>query len=165
MTRKLPDGLPRGFYGAFYTGTRPGVQGLFNKAVRFWDNGPYSHCEAVFSDGAAGSSSLIDGGVRFKDIDFSNGNWDLFLLPFWLEAASREWFQFHADRKTKYDLPGNLRFILDPMDPGEGRFNCSAAFGASLGLAESWRFTPNTLGAVCRSRQLWTPRLDMLVTA
>lgn len=154
--------LQPGFYGAFYKGTRPGAQGLFNVAVRWWDNGPYSHAEAVFSDGVAASSSLIDGGVRFKDgIDFGNGHWDLFPLPFWLEAQSRLWFD--ANLGAKYDLIGNARFVFDFLSHSNGHFNCSAALGASLGLAEAWRFTPNTLAAVCRTHRIWTTPVGPVV--
>ena len=50
---------------AFYKGTRPGWQGIYSRAVRVIDRGPYSHCELVFSDGLSASASYIDGGVRF----------------------------------------------------------------------------------------------------
>ena len=58
---------------AFYKGTRSGLSGLFNRLVRWWTRGPYSHCEVVFTDEPSkdggvlcGSSSKLDGGVRLK---------------------------------------------------------------------------------------------------
>ncbi len=36
---------------ASYTGTRPGLQGLANRAIRFRLGGPYSHTELVFEPG------------------------------------------------------------------------------------------------------------------
>ena len=51
---------------AFYKGTRPGLQGIYSRAVRAIDRGPYSHCELVFSDGLSASASYIDGGVRLS---------------------------------------------------------------------------------------------------
>ena len=51
---------------AFYKATRPGWQGIYSRAVRWIDRGPYSHAELVFSDGLSASASYIDGGVRLK---------------------------------------------------------------------------------------------------
>ena len=38
---------------AFYKATRPALQGLYSRAVRFIERGPYSHCELAFGDGMA----------------------------------------------------------------------------------------------------------------
>ena len=74
---------------AFYKATRPGLQGLYSRAARAVDRGPYSHCELVFSDGLSGSASYIDGGVRLKRIDFDPEHWDFIELPAHLEPAAR----------------------------------------------------------------------------
>lgn len=66
---------------AFYKATRPGWQGIYSRAVRVIDRGPYSHCELVFSDGMSGSASYIDGGVRLKRIDYDPAHWDFVELP------------------------------------------------------------------------------------
>lgn len=42
---------------AFYKATRPGLQGIYSRAVRWIDRGPYSHSEPVFSDGLSASAS------------------------------------------------------------------------------------------------------------
>lgn len=55
---------------AFYKGTRPCLQGLYNIAVRAVTKGVYSHCELLFSDDQCASASFIDNGVRFKIISF-----------------------------------------------------------------------------------------------
>lgn len=48
---------------AFYKSTRPGWTGLYNRIIRWWERGDYSHCELIFSDGlAASSSSHLVGG-------------------------------------------------------------------------------------------------------
>ena len=69
---------------AFYKATRPGLQGIYSRAVRWIDRGPYSHCELVV-DGVAYSSSLMDGGVRGKVIQFKPEHWDFIDLP-WADA-------------------------------------------------------------------------------
>lgn len=52
---------------------------LFNATVRAWTKSEYSHCELVV-DGWCYSSSLMDGGVRRKKIDLTDGKWDLYDL-------------------------------------------------------------------------------------
>jgi len=126
---------------AFYKGTRPGADGLYNRGVRFWCQGPYSHCELVFSDGMAASASFMDGGVRFKAITFDPANWDLLELPRANEAAARTWFTEHLG--AGYDIVGNLRFIVSPLPDDPAKFFCSEAVLAALGFAEPWRFCPN----------------------
>lgn len=131
---------------AFYRGTRPGLQGLYSRAVRWIDRGPYSHCELVFSDGMCGSASYIDGGVRLKRIDFDPAHWDFLDLPDELEGYARDWFECNAG--APYDLMGNARFVLPWLnDSGAGWF-CSEAMAAALKIKEPWRFGPNGLAAL-----------------
>lgn len=126
---------------AFYKGTRPGITGIYNRLVRFWCQGPYSHCELVFSDGMAASASFADGGVRFKRINFDPANWDLIELPGADEAAARAWFE--QRQGTGYDLIGNLRFVIAPLPDNKQRYFCSEAVLAALGVENPWRFCPN----------------------
>jgi len=128
------------FQGAFYKGTRPGIQGLYNRLVRWIDRGPYSHCELIFSDGLAASASWMDGGVRFKVIDFDPEHWDFIDLPPDKEAAAREWFMGHLG--DGYDLLGNLRFLFGWIRESADRWFCSEAFAASLGMGDPWRHGP-----------------------
>lgn len=131
---------------ALYKGTRPGLAGYYNRLVRWYEPGDYSHCELIFSDGMAASSSFADGGVRFKAIEFSPEKWDFIDLPEELEAPARAWFTTH--KGEKYDLRGNIRFALDFMAQDDHKWFCSEALAASLGMAEPWRFGPNTLARV-----------------
>ena len=133
---------------AFYKATRPGLQGLYSRAVRWIDRGAYSHCELVFSDGLSGSASYIDGGVRLKRIDYDTERWDFVALPDSLEPAARAWFELHHGEP--YDLLGNLRFVFFMVREGRGWF-CSEAMAAALGMREPWRFGPNGLTALLRS--------------
>lgn len=134
------------FYAAFYKGTRPGLAGIYNRGVRWWEPGKYSHCELVFSDGLSASSSYIDDGVRFKRIVFNHDNWDFIELPAHLERAAYMWFTKHIGEG--YDLVGNLRFLFDFMRNRNGKWFCSEALGESLGMVEPWRLGPNGLAAV-----------------
>lgn len=131
---------------AFYKGTRPGLQGIYSRAVRWIDRGPYSHAELVFSDGLSASASYIDGGVRLKRIDYNPAHWDLIDLPQSLEPYARAWFESRLG--APYDLMGNVRFVLPWLADSERGWFCSEALAAALGWAEPWRFGPNGLAAL-----------------
>lgn len=138
---------------AFYKGTRPGFQGIFNRLVRWWTNGPYSHCEMVIKTLPCGlslcaSSSFIDGGVRFKYIRLHPDNWDLIKInanP--VEVA--KWFELR--KGAGYDTLGLFRFIGQRGDGHKDKYLCSESCGGSLGIVEPWRLDPNTLAAILLS--------------
>ncbi len=134
---------------AFYKATRPGLQGIYSRAVRWIDRGPYSHSELVFSDGLSASASWMDGGVRFKRIDYDPERWDFVTLPDSLEPQARAWFAEHDGRS--YDLIGNLSFLFPLIPHSKRKWFCSEAIAAALGWAEPWRFGPNGLSALLRS--------------
>lgn len=134
---------------AFYRGTRPGLQGVYSRAVRAIDRGPYSHCELVFSDGISASASWMDGGVRFKRIDYDPARWDFLLLPPELEGYARDWFEFNAG--APYDLMGNVRFVLPWLADTERGWFCSEALGAALRWREPWRYGPNGAAALVKT--------------
>ena len=136
-------------YAAYYKATRPGWQGIYSRAVRVIDRGPYSHCELVFSDGLSGSASCIDGGVRFKRIAYDPAHWDFMALPDELEPYARDWFERNAG--APYDLMGNVRFVLPWVRDSETGWFCSEAFGAALRWREPWRYGPNGAAALVRT--------------
>lgn len=126
---------------ALYKGTRPGLQGLYSRAARFVDRGPYSHVELIFSDGMSASASYIDGGVRLKRIDYDPEHWDIVNLVGFDEQDARDWFE--ARLGEGYDLWGNLRFIFGWVHDDDSRWFCSEALMAALRFPEPWRFGPN----------------------
>lgn len=136
---------------AFYRGTRPGIAGIYSVAVRAWTRSPYSHAEIVFSDGIAASSSFLDGGVRFKRIDFDPAHWD-FVDIAGDEAAVRQWFADHEGRA--YDLIGNLGFIVGFIRDGSDKWSCAESIADALGYPEAWRFSPAILHAVVSNQTL-----------
>lgn len=144
-----------GMFGMmFYKGTRPGIPGIYNRIVRAWDKGPFSHMEVVFSDGMAASSSFEDRGVRFKEIKFSNDRWEFVQLPTSLESMARQYFVDRAG-KVKYDLLGNLHFIVGFISESKNKEFCSESGAASIGLQEPWRYTPNSLHRVVQRLSQW----------
>lgn len=136
---------------AFYRGTRPGLAGVYNRLVRWWTRSPYSHCELIFSTGWSGSSSFMDGGVRLKVIDYDPDRWDFIDLPVELEPAAFEWFLKH--RGEKYDLMGNVHFIVMVVKHNLIKWSCGESIADALGIAESWRYYPGTLASTLRFLQ------------
>ena len=134
---------------ALYKGTRPGWQGLYSRAARLVDRGPYSHAELVFSDGMSASASFIDGGVRFKKIDYDPAHWD-FVDVAGDEGAATAWFIEHNG--ASYDLIGNLSFLCPLIPHSVRKWFCSEAIAAALGVPEPHRLGPNGLAAVLRYR-------------
>lgn len=133
---------------AFYKGTRPGLVGVYNRLVRAVDGGPYSHAELVFSDGLAASSSFMDGGVRFKQIEFDPAKWDFADLDprRFDEGMARLWFIEHEG--TPYDLAGNLKFVWHWWPASEWRYFCTSAMAAALSLPpleKPWWYGPRKL--------------------
>lgn len=139
---------------AFYKATRPGLKGLYNRFVRWWERGPYSHCELVFPDGMSASSSFEDGGVRFKRIEYDPAKWDFIEVPWADGGAARRWFEAHEGKA--YDLLGNVRFLFGPIQDGGDKSFCSEAVLDALcpedvfAIPEGWRFGPNAFAAVLR---------------
>lgn len=135
---------------ALYRGTRSGLQGLFSLLVRLWTRSSYSHVELVFSDGLSASASWVDGGVRFKQIDYSAHpeRWVIFDVP-GDEAYALQWFRERVGKS--YDILGLLGFVW-PARGGRDKWFCSKAFMASLGYSEANRFHPGHLHALFRAR-------------
>lgn len=136
---------------AFYKGTHAGTAGILNRLIRWWTRGIYSHTEAVLqelSDGTCwcGSSSRMDGGVRFKRLALTPSNWDVFEINASADDA-KAWFAAHIGRP--YDLRGILGFVLRTNED-RARYFCSESVAASIGIGEAWRFDPNTLAAALR---------------
>lgn len=137
---------------AFYKATRPGLQGIFSRLVRWWTGGPYSHCELVLEerDGLArcATSSFIDGGVRIKWMQLKPSSWDVVELDR-APAEAREWFFDHLGQG--YDVIGIIGFVWRRRDGHKRRWFCSESIAAALGLGQPWRYCPNTLHALLSS--------------
>lgn len=130
---------------ASYKGTRPGLAGLFNRAVRWWLGGKYSHTELVFSDGVSASSSWLDGGVRYRLITFDPAKWDLIEID-GDEQAARQWFKDHGG--DSFDIVGLFGFVWRRSTHNRARWFCSESVAASLGFPDPYRFDPCSLPCV-----------------
>jgi hypothetical protein len=108
---------------AFYKGKGR----FFDKLIRLWTRGPYSHCELVFSDGQWFSASPREKVARFKRIEPKPGHWDFVDLPMAaeLEALIRQWCEGKAEGR-KYDWLGIICTQIMPFGwQDKGRWFCS----------------------------------------
>lgn len=125
---------------AFYKGRG----NWFNRFIRFWDGGPYSHCELVFSSGVSASASWQDGRqVRSAFINFRPEHWDFIELPAEWEAPARVFLD--KTEGAKYDLVGQVRFFIAPLRGARKGYWCSEWVAAALGFPDPWRYSPNNL--------------------
>lgn len=79
---------------------------IFGALIRAWTRSPYSHCEMAL-DGTGYSSSLMDGGVRAKKIDFNSGHWDLIPVPWINEFAVKDYYD-----ATRHQTYGYMVLVL-----------------------------------------------------
>mgnify|MGYP003403797192 FL=1 len=128
---------------AFYKGTRSGIAGIYSRGVRFITKGKYSHCELIFSDGMSASASFMDGGVRFKRIEYDTAHWDIIDVGSQEEFHARMWFEDHEGEN--YDLLGNLHFIFGFVGDNRHKWSCAEAVAEAMGIPDSWRINPNSL--------------------
>lgn len=140
-------------YVAFYKGrTR-----AFDRAVQWWESGPYSHCELVLADTGNGahlcaSSSMMDGGVRVKEIALAPERWDLLPVPWANADKALDWLDLHDG--CGYDYLGLAGFVWRPYHGEAARYWCSEAVAAMLGLDDPWRYGVNGLaGALLLTTQ------------
>lgn len=134
---------------AFYKGTRPGLESIFNYLTRWWLRGPYSHCEVIFSDGWSASSFFLDGGVRFKYIEYNPDHWDIVEVNH-SEQKARDWFVKH--NKQKYDTFGLLGFVFRIIGGHPKRWVYSEAVMEAFGYQDSWRYDPCVMFSTLKNR-------------
>ena len=148
-------------YLALYHGHRGGT-GWRVWAARFTDGltriltrGRYSHCELAVrlpetADGQeyeCYSASLRDKGVRRKIMPLPSAKWDLIALPD--GVGERLHGLWEETQGQGYDLPGAFGVVFG-LRENRRRWFCSEWAGKALGLAESWRFSPNDLAVIAR---------------
>ena len=123
--------------------------------TRILTRGQYSHAEIAVrlpeNDAADAaqyecySASIRDGGVRMKTMPLPAAKWDLIPLPD--EVGGRLATLWAQTRGQGYDLPGAFGVVFG-LPENRRRWFCSEWVGEALGLAESWRFSPNDLAAI-----------------
>ena len=149
------------YYLALYKGYRDG-SGWRVWCARATDwlthvltRGRYSQCEiAVRLPETAGeqeyecySASIRDKGVRMKTMPLPSAKWDLIALPD--SVGGRLHSLWKETQGQGYDLPGAFGVVFG-LPENRKRWFCSEWVGATLGLPESWRFSPNDLAVIAR---------------
>ena len=130
---------------AFYKGTKTGLSGVYNKGVRWIEDGKYSHVEMIFSDGMSGSASFMDGGVRYKQIDYTKHpeDWDIIKCNWIDEDKARSTFNQLVGHP--YDIRGNIHFILGFIKNNPNKMFCSGIAAMCIGMNNYYQYAPNGL--------------------
>lgn len=139
---------------AFYKGRRCENKSakLFDWLICWWTSGPFSHAELVLVQGTDGrhsycaSSSIRDGGVRFKHMLLDPDKWVIVPLSEsfstdHLRDAAR-WFDRYQG--SPYDWLGILGFVVHKQWGRGSKWYCSEAVSSALGL-EQTNISPNQL--------------------
>ena len=135
-----------------------GKKHLFNRAVSWWTRGPYSHVELILDDGISVSSSFMDGGVRYKHIDYtSTENWDFIDIGSEPEGIRDRIYEI---LDQKYDWMGLIGFVFRRVGDDRKKKFCSETVMYLLGYSDSWRFDPNTLAAVFNKKEVSDGRIS-----
>lgn len=115
-----------------------------NAAIRLWTNSPYSHCEWVVGE-IGYSSSLMDGGVRGKKIDFKPEHWDF--IDYGDEVDAKILAYYENTKKHKYSWWDLIRSqIFNTAGNQDGAAFCSDWCAAAIGIPNSTLYSPKTLG-------------------
>jgi hypothetical protein len=108
---------------ACYTSTRPGVQGLFNRLIRWRLKGRVSHCETVFEPGDGVDACMPD---KTCQPDAAGALWC---------ASSVAWERLPAWSRYRPGKRGGVRFKRIVLDPS--RWDVIPVSG-SAGFAAAW---------------------------
>lgn len=114
-----------------------------NALVRRWTRSPYSHCELVIGDYCY-SSSLMDKGVRRKQIILKPENWMLVPLPSDREAGALAYFEKTKDEGYSWLDLARSQVFNSGADEAGAAF-CSEWCAAALGLPNPTSYSPKTL--------------------
>lgn len=129
---------------------------LGNAVVRWWTDSPYSHCELVIG-GYCYSSSLMDKGVRRKQIILKPENWMLVSLSPALESGALAYFEKTKDESYSWLDLARSQVFNSGADEAGASF-CSDWCAAALGLPNSTTYSPKTMLSIVlwlRSQGYW----------
>jgi len=126
------------------------------RAIQWWTNSIYSHCELVV-DGWCYSSSVMDKGVRRKRIELHPDKWDVIELP-WASADDVRHYFAQTDHH-RYGWPSLITSqLLNLNRPVKGAQFCSEWCAAAVGLPNASSYSPASLGAL----GVWLGRVPVL---
>lgn len=131
---------------AFYKGKGR----FFDRLIRWWTRGPFSHVEVVLDINHATMSALClsasprEGTVREKVITLSPEKWDLLIVPWGSVDYARS--QTGNAMGQRYDWFGIIfSQILPTARHHRGKWFCSELCAKALGLCEPHRYSPTSL--------------------
>lgn len=127
---------------ASYKGNRSGIRGLFNRAVRFWFDSPYSHTEIVFSDGMWGSSEGGPG-VRLKKIEHDPAKWDMIPILGLDEGMVRA--RFEENLGKGFDYWGLFGQVWMRGIHSHDKIFCTESCAHALYMSEPHKWNPDNL--------------------
>lgn len=119
---------------------------IASRAIQWWTNSIYSHCELVV-DGWCYSSSVMDKGVRRKQISLDEDKWDIIDLP-WVDAeAVVSYF-----KATDHHTYGWISLILSQglnlsKQEKEAQF-CSEWCARAMGIPMGSMYSPRALAEI-----------------
>jgi hypothetical protein len=112
---------------------------ILGHLVCWWTKSPYSHCEIVLDDWCY-SSSIRDGGVRFKKIDLTQKHW--VVVPAEDIQPEKVLALYARTKGNKYGLLDCITTqILNTPLHVSGQYFCSewCAEAAGLPYPEAWK--------------------------
>lgn len=157
----------------FYTGTRPGLIGLGNQAIRLRLKGNASHCEAVFQPGDGVDHLMPDRTCEpVDDALWCASAVGAERMPAWSPrrpgrlggvrfkriVLDEHWElldplcdplpvaqRFFDMQGALYDWQYIFGFVAWPIPQRDEREACSESLAAALGFPQPWRFDPMAL--------------------
>ena len=91
----------------------------------------------------------MDGGVRYKEIDLTNGKWDLIDLPWANEEMALTFFE--NTKGSKYDWWGLLGSqIINFRGNIKDSYFCNEWVCSALGIPLAEIYNPDTFGQLCK---------------
>lgn len=113
------------------------------RAIQWWTNSIYSHCELIVGD-LCYSSSPMDGGVRAKTITMTSDKWDFIELR-WAHAEAIQQYFKDTDHH-KYGWGGLVTSQLFNLNRSSDKSQfCSQWCAAAAGLPNAASYGPASL--------------------
>lgn len=120
---------------------------ILARFIQLWSGSIYSHCELVI-DGFCYSSSVMDKGVRKKQIKLDADKWDVVDLPWADQQTARSYFEKTDGHSYGwYSLITSQLFNTARADD-DSQF-CSEWCASALGLPNPSSYSPESLHDSC----------------